>query len=523
MRKNSPVLPRDSVSEPFFEATAPSAGTRRLLLISYHFPPSSAAGALRWQKFAIHAAEREWGLDVVTLDAKDLTRPDTGRLAELPAGTRVFGVREPSLLLDRFENVAWFTLKRLLGLAKYRTARPAPGLPSPSGALPVDSRHRDELLGQRVRSPEELARAFHSWRFHAQDRNWALRAAKLARLIFQPGIHRAIVTCGPPHMVHMGGRRIAAGSRVPHIIDMRDPWSLVERLPAGAASPVALRLAERHERTAVRRAALVVANTEPARRALQERYPEHAAKIIAVMNGYDEEQVPAVAGGVRFSLAYAGTIYLDRNPTVLFRAAARLIREFRLAPHEFGIDLKGSVRSFNGMTVASIAEAEGIGLFVHTHAPGPRTEALELLASATMLISLPQDSDMAIPSKIFEYMQFPAWILAFATPESATGLALRGSGADVVAPDDVDATYAVLRKRFLQFRDGEQASPAEPGGPLSRRAQSCILFDELERHLARSAGKTKSAERASAELPRSGATLEHPPVRDAAGSGAQPV
>jgi glycosyltransferase involved in cell wall biosynthesis len=487
--------------EPFFSTLDGTASPdRRILLISYHFPPASTAGALRWQKLAAYAAARGWALDVVTLDPNNLAAPDTSRLSELPSGTRIFGVPEAPLLLDRLVEAAWQRVKRFRPrpTASENGAAPA----GPVVTRPVESLHRDELLRQRVRSPEELARAFHAWRFHAQDRDWALRSADLATAVVLAGGHRAVITCGPPHMVHEAGRRIAVRFGIPHIIDMRDPWSLVERIPAAAASPVALRLAERRERVALHGAALVVANTEPARRALQNRYPEHAAKIIAVMNGYDEEEIPPPPNSGRFTVAYAGTIYLDRNPTVLFRAAARLAREFHLEPHEFGIDLKGHVRSFDGLTVKAIAESEGIGDFVGIQPPGPREEALAFLASATVLISLPQDSNMAIPSKIFEYMQFPAWLLAFAAADSATGLALRGSTADVVAPDDVDATYAVLRRRFLQFRGGVRPSPAEPGGPLSRRAQARVLFDAIEKHVDSAATRETG----------SVSGMEHPPA-----------
>jgi glycosyltransferase involved in cell wall biosynthesis len=479
-------------AEPFHEIGCCEHSTdRRLLLLSYHFPPASSAGALRWQKLARFAVEHGWALDVVTLAPADVATPDVSRLADLPGGTRVFGVAEIPLMLDRLAEATWRQVKRIRSWPREASGADEPAAPPAKPA--VGSLHRSELLRLRFRSPAEVARAFHSWRFHAQERSWALRAAALGMSIARPGLHHAVVTCGPPHMVHLAGRRIGARFRVPHIIDMRDPWSLVERLPAAAASPVALRLAERHERAAVRDASLVVANTAPACRALQKRYPEHASRIVVVMNGYDEDEIPAATASGRFSLAYAGTIYLDRNPAVLFRAAALLVREFGLAPAEFGIELKGHVESLDGVTVKEIAVSEGIGDFVRTHAPGSRREALELLASATVLISLPQDSDMAIPSKIFEYMQFPAWLLAFAAAESATGLALRGTDADVVAPDDVDATYAVLRRRFLQFRAGERPSPAEHGGPLSRRAQGRILFDEIERCLLSAPGKLNTA------------------------------
>src|ERR1041385_9308984 len=61
----------------------------RLLLISYHFAPDSAVGALRWQKLARYAAARGWGLDVIALHPAQLKAADPGRLADLPPGVRV--------------------------------------------------------------------------------------------------------------------------------------------------------------------------------------------------------------------------------------------------------------------------------------------------------------------------------------------------------------------------------------------------------------------------------------------------
>src|SRR5207247_4856908 len=106
-------------------ATAASDGRPRLLLISYHFPPDAAVGALRWQKLARYAAERGWGLDVITLDPACLARTDPTRTEDLPAGVRIYGIPARPVWVERAVEVVWHVLdpaRRLRGWP----ARPAP-------------------------------------------------------------------------------------------------------------------------------------------------------------------------------------------------------------------------------------------------------------------------------------------------------------------------------------------------------------------------------------------------------------
>jgi hypothetical protein len=264
-------------------------------------------------------------------------------------------------------------------------------------------------------------------------------------------------------------------------MDLRDPWSLIERWNESVASPWTPRIAYRHERTALREAALVVMNTEPAREAMQALYPEHAARILAVTNGFDDDEaLPPSPAGERFRVAYAGTIYLDRNPLMLFRAAARVIQELGLDPKDFAIELMGQVESLDGLSLEQIAETVGIGAFVRVHAPGTRQAAAHFLATANLLVSLPQDSHMAIPSKVFEYMRYEASLLALAEPQSATAQILRGTLADVVRPDDLDALAGVLRRRYLEYREGRRPERIASDQRFSRRTQAARLFAAID-------------------------------------------
>jgi glycosyltransferase involved in cell wall biosynthesis len=213
---------------------------------------------------------------------------------------------------------------------------------------------------------------------------------------------------------------------------------------------------------------------------MQTRYPEQAQRIIAVMNGCDEEELPTAERSRRFVIAYAGTLYLDRDPSNLFRAAARVVSALELAPADFAIELMGAVGSFDGRSIERLAGELGLEGYVRLHPRGTRGAAMEFLARATMLVNLPQDSHLAIPSKVFEYMRYDAWLHALAQRDSATELLLRDTEADVVAPDDVDGLAAVLQRRYREHADGRRARSIAAGDRFSRRTQAERLFSAVE-------------------------------------------
>ncbi|HET7457252.1 MAG TPA: glycosyltransferase [Gemmatimonadaceae bacterium] len=464
---------------------APSA--RRLLLISQHFPPSHSVGALRWQMLAGYAAERGWGLDVVTLEPEaHVEGVDLARLADLPPDVRIYAVPERQPAVARLVTAAWHAVGR-------RVVRRGPVAEAPSGAAApraaTPPRQKASSMAGRSFSRAEIVarpwtkrdaiRAYLAWLEYARTGGWAKAAAGLAERVVRPGVHRAVVSSGPPHMAHEAARAVAERTGLPLVLDFRDPWSLAERLPESISSRLWYRLAERYERAALERAALIVANTEAASRALRARYPSVASRIVTVMNGADEQPMPkrSTADGP-FVVAYAGTIYLDRDPLPLFRAAARVVRELALTPAQFAVRFLGDAEGFD---VIGAAKEAGIGGFVTLAPPRPRAEALRFLADATLLVSLPQDSAMAVPAKIFEYVQFDAWVLALADRDSATELVLRDSGADVVAARDEDGIAAVLRARYQEFARGVRPAAINRTGRFSRRAQADVLLAALDR------------------------------------------
>ncbi len=470
--------------QPFFERPQDGECAQgRLLLISYHFPPAQTAGAMRWQQLSRFARARGFALDVICADPAGLGMRDDSSLEALPDGIRVFGVPVETPWLERLEDDLFRLYRRL------RPARPQPVAPSsaasgeassaPAASGRVGSMAREEVYFS-FSEPRSWARAYWSYLDFVRFGRWARRAASLGREIASGGATRAVISCGPPHMAHVAARSVSRRCDLPMIMDLRDPWSLGERIPEAHASPLFFRLARHHERHTTGRASLIVMNTEPARAAMAERHPHKADALIAVPNACDDRPVPDAPRSERFRIAYAGTIYLDRTPKTLFRAVARLVQEEGLLPEQIAIEFMGHIDAVDEGSIDEIAEREGLTGFVETNPPGGFAEAEQFLANASCLVSLPQDSHMAIPSKIFDYMRFPARLLVFAEPHSATALHLEGSPVDVVGPEDVDATLDRLREAYRQHARGVRPEPIARDPRYSRASAADRFFGALE-------------------------------------------
>jgi len=462
---------------PFFLTGPNAAARRRLLLVSWHFAPAQTAGALRWQKMSRYAAERGWAIDVITLAPSSLRLADQSSLAELPAGVRLFGVPKRQVWEERLEDRASQFRRWLVPSS---TPDRIPDSISPARTAP----ETESLAPEEIRwrwTTRDLIRAWTAYLEFRRDGAWAARVTALGRELGARTRYDAVMSSGPPHLAHSAARRIGEHVGVPVVLDFRDPFALVRRLPAPIASPLWFALARRHERPAVARARLITVTTDALRAALERIYPEARDKIVTVTNGCDDEQITEDGRRERFVIAYAGALYLDRDPTSFFRAAAATVRAMQLRPAEFGIDFIGHTERYGGARLQDLAAAERLEPFVRVIPQVPRTEALRLMSSASMLLNLPQDSPYAIPSKVFEYMLFDAWLLVLADRGTPTELLLRDTGAHIVAPTDVAGIGAAIRLCMERFRRGERPARISLQERFTRRYQAGLFLDALDR------------------------------------------
>lgn len=439
---------------PYHVVPGPAA-SQRIILISYHAPPSAEVGAQRWAGMARYFAEAGWGLDVIGLDPAGLRNRSPEQLDLLPQGTRLYGVADPLPPLDQALQSVLSARRRMKGWMRVEHASWRPPL------------LRQEDVTPGAGSSDSIVTSYFAWREHARSRRWARRAVDLGHRVHQPGVHQWVVTSGPPHMAHEAGRLLARSLGLPLATDFRDPWRFSEWFHG----PAWQRRAQRAEPRVIAESTLVVVNVERVRAIMQEAYP--GARIVTVTNGVDEGAVPeSPQAPGRFVIGSAGTIYLARDPAPLFEAVADLVTRRALGPDQLGLEFKGFFDETVLGRLRSLAASHGLEQHLGIHPGGTRADAARFMASCAVLVALQQGSDAAVPAKVFDYMRYPAKLLVVANPDSAVGDLLAGTSASVCAGTDTAGIRSALEEAFERHRAGRSYPPLAAEARFTRRYQA---------------------------------------------------
>src|SRR5579862_4546368 len=238
---------------------------RRLLLVTYHFPPEPVAGALRPGFLAKYLPEFGWEVTVVTRPLGEANLPCT--IVRAPAPFAVNGHRS-----GRSSPV-----RRLLGQA------------------------RDALL------------------FPDRTATWLPTAIGQGLAVTGSERFDAVLSTAMPPTVHLVGAALARVRGLPWIADYRDPWTGNFYLQHGTLRTA---LDMRFERLLMRSAAALTTISQPIADHLEGL---HGRPARVIPNGFDPDQWRDLAGIVPrgFELCYTGTMYDGKRcPALLLQALA---------------------------------------------------------------------------------------------------------------------------------------------------------------------------------------------------------
>ena len=459
-----------------------STGMRRVLFISYSFPPSAEMGAHSCAQIARYLPLYGWEPVVLTVREKHiediyLGRDDEGRVNDPDLVVRTYQLPHPSDIYRRFKS------------------RPPAGKPSqdsdrkavspPNGAKDKSAlRAARDLLHSLSCVPDK----YNGWLIPAVAAG--LRAIKQTRagLIF---------SSAPYFTSHLAGYWLALLTGLPWVAHFRDPW-ITGMHAEPRPDKICFKINRALERMTISRADAVVCVTEEHAALMRATYDQMpASKFAVVMNGFDglewQEFIESIPPGDpgeghaadaprKFRITYAGNLYMNRDPAPVFRALRTLIECGEIARDEVSVELIGSCESSEGRGIEEIVSEAGIEGCVEMTGMLSRSETLRRLLRSDLLLLLAEGLVIQIPGKTFEYLETRRPILALTCEGAVATLLRRTGGAWVVSPDDQQGVINAVRECYRLWKCGLPGPAPDPltVESFDRRRTTARIADLLD-------------------------------------------
>jgi hypothetical protein len=378
---------------------------KRVLFISYYFPPIGGIGAERPLAFARLLPSFGWEPVVLAPSERTIPAIAAGAGMEIPEGLEVHRVANPDVI---------FRIKRLVGFDVSRNVE-------------------EELFGGMVRDAKprglkmRAVRIFKNWStFPDRMIDWYPFVMREAMRELRSRPYDAIYTNSPPYTAAMVGARLQKLTGVPWVCDLSDIWThCFNRIRTG----LALRLDEKLEKRTLAQATRITLLSDDFAELIAGDYPQVRDAITVIPHGYDKNAFDAVAPEVddNFNITYTGTVaYPHLDPRPLFEAIA-ILRDAGVDLSDFKFKYVGQ----NSDTISRLAAEAGVGDFVRTipQVPYERAIAIQKGATALLYIQWEPDGEKATYSKFTQYIGSRRPILALAPTPGAVDRILGETGA----------------------------------------------------------------------------------------------
>jgi glycosyltransferase involved in cell wall biosynthesis len=423
---------------------------KRVLFISYFFPPLANSGTQRPLKFANYLPDYGWEPIVLTVEQPPEDEAvDPTLLQEVRPGTQV--VRAPM-----FNDV----IAKAIG----RAARPI-----------ADPARVSSAISWRLRLRHQMP-DLYAW--------WRPTARKTALRIFQETGFDAIFATGFPWTSLLVARDVSKATGRPFIADFRDPWT-GEDLFMPHISKRARQRQRVLERSVLDSASSVVALAELLALDMKSVCSPHTQdRVVTITNGFDARDlqrpasVPAPPPGTR-RIVYTGVWKDSYGLHDLYRAIATLDRVDPAAIANLEVVAAGFTPG-HAATFGVERYVRELGRISHSACIG------YMQTADALFLPVPVGKrQKQTPGKLYEYAASGRPILAMAHPEGELASFLDEVGGGVViAPDDQDTLVNTVRQLC---RDGKLPAPALNPNALARyerRALTGRLASLLDRAVA---------------------------------------
>jgi len=347
---------------------------KKILIITYYWPPAGGPGVQRWLKFVKYLPD--FGIQPVVYIPENPTYPliDENLLSE---------VSPKAIILKNkiIEPYAWASV-----FSKNSTKKIS------SGIIPNQKKQsfiQKMMLWVRGNLFIPDARVL-----------WVKPSVKYLSKYIQENEIETIITTGPPHSLHLIGLALKKERNVKWIADFRDPWTTI-----GYHKALKLMTSSAKKHKDLEKEVMNVADellvTSPTTKKEFESITNKPIHVIT--NGYDVEKVIKQPLDEKFTLAHIGSFLSDRNPQILWEVLSELIQENEQFAANFQLKLIGAT----SQEVLDSISKFGLNNYVNNLGYVSHQEAVEHQRKSQVLLLIEINSEETksiIPGKVFEYI-----------------------------------------------------------------------------------------------------------------------
>ncbi len=365
---------------------------KRVLIVTYYWPPSGGPGVQRWLKFVKYLRDFNIEPIVVTVDAEKASYPvyDPSLEAEIPANVKVYRT-------NSFEPL------KLFSSVFKKEKVPYAGIPD---------RDKMSFIGKTalyVRANYFIPDARKGWNKYAFK--------KCCEIIESEKID-AIITSSPPHSTQLIGLELKKKYNLKWLADLRDPWTEIYYYHKLHHTEKAKQKDLRYETEVLNSCDIITVTSEQTAARYALKVKDNKQKVAVVTNGFDEadfRDVP-VLPQTHFTITFLGTINAQFGIEHFIEAILNTRKKMPQIP--FRLKFVG-VMDLATKQLLESKLPDCIELIQYI----PHKESIRhICSSQLLLLVIPKGpNEGTVPGKTFEYMAAKRNILCIAPKGSSAG------------------------------------------------------------------------------------------------------
>ncbi len=362
---------------------------KKVLIITYYWPPAGGPGVQRVLKFAKYLPEFGWQPIILTVKNGEYPAIDETLVEEIPECCKVYKTNsiEPSFLYKKFTGM------------------------SSDEAIPVAT-----LTEKKTSWKMKLAHWIRLNLFIPDAKiGWIPFAVKEGKRIIKKEKPDLIFSSSPPPTVHLIAKKLAKSSKIKWVADFRDPWTEIHYYENQERNKISQKLDSKYEKEVLNNVSVI---TTTSQLYIEDDFAQKVSskKCINIPNGYDEEDFKVFDykqknQNKEFTILHLGAVGKERIPYNLLKCIRELIDSNKIKKELIRVIFIGNVEE----SFKKIVKGYNLTNLIRFIKYLPHYDAIEMATRSDILLLLITQSEnnrRILPGKTFEYLRLNKPILA---------------------------------------------------------------------------------------------------------------